>query len=209
MKTRNLLFSALVLSLCVSGSAVATKMNWGPTGALDAFPEFGDYLQDDGSAYGDRGNGHTYGWFNGAGDPDPQSQNRNRNNASSPDERYDTLNHMRKGDENFWQIEIPNGEYSVHFVAGDPNHTDQENDIEFIGGSMTVLVDDEGAGNNFDEFDFNITVDEGYLRLVPVAAANNQKVSHMTLTLVPEPGTIVLGVFGLLGLFGLARRRRR
>lgn len=73
---------------------------------------------------------------------------------------------------------------------------------------MSVLVDDEGDGNNFDEFDITITVDEGFLQLVPVEAANNQKVSHMSITAVPEPGSIVLAVFGLLGLFGLARRRR-
>ena len=208
MKTRNLLLSALVLSVCVSGASAEINISWGPGGHLDG-TEFADsWMVDDGSAFGDRGNGYNYGWFNGAGDPDPQDANRNRNNAASPSELYDTLNHMRKGDVNSWKIEIPNGEYNVHLVAGDPNHTDQENDINVVGGSMSVLIDDEGDGNNFDEFDISITVDEGFLQLVPVEAANNQKVSHMSITAVPEPGSIVLAVFGLLGLFGLARRRR-
>ncbi len=207
------LFVAAVLVAGVTVPAAAqTKINFGPDAGLDAaaYPEFTGYLGDDGSAYGDRGNGHTCGWFNGAGEPDPQAQNRNRNNEASADERYDTLNHMIKGDNNSWQIDLPNGDYSVLLVAGDPNHTDQINDLSVSGGAEALILEDIDGQDNFDEYSFSYSVTEGYLRLSPNPGddlGKNQKLAFIEI--VPEPGSFGLIAMGLIPLFGMLRRRQK
>ena len=76
-----ILLTALVVAM-LTIPATAQKINFGPDGELDSatYPEFSGYLGDDGSAFGDRGNGYSYGWMNGALEPDPQAASRNRNN---------------------------------------------------------------------------------------------------------------------------------
>src|SRR5262249_38623416 len=78
------------------------------------------YVGDFGDAFGDRGNGLSYGW-NG----DNTANARIPRSAGSPDFRYDTFNHMQKNGANRqWEISLPNGTYEVRLVAGDPNGTD-------------------------------------------------------------------------------------
>src|SRR4051794_27171641 len=86
-------------------------INFQPGGA--AVPA--GYRTDTGGAYGLRSNGFTYGWS-----ADNRANARDRNAANSPDQRYDTFNHMsRDGIKRNWQIKVPNGTYSVKLLAGD------------------------------------------------------------------------------------------
>src|SRR6185503_16194293 len=83
---------------------------------LNSAPVPAGYLKDGGQAYGDRGNGRTYGW-----NIDNTAQMRDRNSALSPDQRYDTLAYMQRpaNPDASWEIAVPNGTYVVHAVAGD------------------------------------------------------------------------------------------
>ena len=75
------------------------------------------YLPDDGAIFADRGNGQMYGW-----NTDNTANARDRDWVQTPDQRYDTLNHMEQNGTFFWEIALANGWYQVHLVAGDPEH---------------------------------------------------------------------------------------
>ena len=64
------------------GPRLTARINFQPAGA--AVPA--GYLADTGAVYGLRANGERYGW-----NADNSAQTRDRNSASSPDQRYDTL----------------------------------------------------------------------------------------------------------------------
>ena len=93
------------------------------------------YLPDVGSAYGDRGNTFSYGWWNSpnattAGVPATNPAVRERNNALSPDKRFDTFDHFHNAGSgslpgnNWWEIAVPNGTYQVRIVSGDATAID-------------------------------------------------------------------------------------
>lgn len=97
------------------------------------------YLPDTGLAYGNRGNGYTYGWSR-----DITADARERNNAISPDKRYDTFIHFQKGADAIWEIAIPNGKYNLHIVCGDSDNTDQTNSLDVEG---LYVPDTDGQGD--------------------------------------------------------------
>ncbi len=74
------------------------------------------YVADTGGVYGAR-NGLTYGW-----DADNAASTRDRNNGASPDQRYDTLTHTQLNGTRTWEIGVPNGDYVVRLVSGDPGY---------------------------------------------------------------------------------------
>src|SRR5213593_2299554 len=85
-------------------------INFQPAGA----PVPDGYLVDSGLAFGDRGNGLSYGW-----NADDTATARDRNSKLSPDQRYDTLIHMQRNGSFRWSLAVPNGIYNVHLVSGD------------------------------------------------------------------------------------------
>ena len=130
------------------------------------------YLVDDGAVFGDRGNGDIYGWYGNA-----NNNTRDRNNTSSPDQRYDTINHINN---NVWELELPNGEYDVHLVMGDPSYTS----INGIDLENVVVADPDGS-DNFDEFDIRVTVSDGKLTMKRISGQTNTiKVCYMDISTV-------------------------
>src|SRR3954471_17412147 len=104
-----------------------------------AAPVPAGYLADGGARYGDRGNGHAYGW-----NADNTAQARDRNAPNSPDQRYDTLAYMQKpaNPNGSWELAVPkgpsqpaapDGPYRVRIVAGDPS---------FFGGTFAITAED-------------------------------------------------------------------
>jgi fibronectin type 3 domain-containing protein len=98
------------------------------------------YLVDSGLAFGDRGNGFSYGWMTApSGTPVPTNDpsSRDRGSANAPDKRFDTLVHFHKDGQSpvaeankvtnptWWQINVPNGTYQIRVVAGDPSNNDE------------------------------------------------------------------------------------
>jgi len=124
------------------------------------------YLMDAGYAYGDRGNGYTYGW-----DEDISGHARDRDEHS--DQRYDTLNHFEKSGTHYWELEIPNGDYAVKLVTGDPDYADSINDVQI----EDVLLNDPDGEDNFDEYvDINVTVTDGRLTVTQQSSGDSAKI---------------------------------
>jgi hypothetical protein len=120
------------------------------TPANDLAPTPVGYLQDVGEIYALHPNGFSYGW-----NRDVTADSRWRKNALSPDLRYDTFNHFQKLlPSAIWEMEIPNGYYSVRIVSGDPTATDSlfQHNIEGIVTAARFPT----TGNFWHEFTNNI-----------------------------------------------------
>ncbi|MBN2314009.1 MAG: hypothetical protein JXM79_08770 [Sedimentisphaerales bacterium] len=109
-----------------------------------------------------------YGW-----DRDVTADARERNNAVAPDQRYDTLIHLQKGADAIWEIEVPNGNYTIFMVCGDAGYTDQTNTMDVEG---VIAVDPDGQAGNFDEFELIVTVADGRLTIKPAPGSSNSKI---------------------------------
>ncbi len=142
------------------------------------------YLPDSGEVFDDRGNGYTYGW-----DVDNVANARNRNSALSPDERYDTFNHMQKPQPagSLWEIEVPNGRYSVYAVAGEAANFDSVYDLTAEG--VTIVKGTPSDAVRFYEGQGNVTVSDGRLSIGNGPTAANNKVAWLEVFALP-PETV-------------------
>lgn len=153
------------------------KINFQPT--TSTVPA--GYVLDDGDAFGDRGNGYTYGWFSGE---TPTANSNARDRDSVTDQRYDTLNHMQYFGTYIWKIVVPNGTYSVRIVAGDPSNF---NSYYKIAAEDVVVVD--GAPNSttnvrWVEGTQTVTVADGYLTITNAAGSDNNKICFIDISRV-------------------------
>ena len=148
-------------------SADAVRINFQPAGVT---PPTG-YLVDGGSAFGSRGNGQTYGW-----NADNTAHARIRGDSSSPDRRYDTLDHMQKPENPnaLWEIAIPNGSYSVRLVAGDPWYSSSVFRIS-VEGTLAIAGTSSSTTLWFDST-VTVTVGDGRLTIASAAGASNNKI---------------------------------
>jgi len=173
------------------------------------------YLIDDGAAFGDRGNGYKYGWV----DPSTsnplsnQANGRNRNSAASPDERYDTFNHLWNGGTQHynWEIELPNGNYFVLAMFGEPAPSN-------IGGvahdnvwieNVRFYDPDPGKSEEWDLFMGVVAVSDGRLTIRDIGQSVPAKLAFIEITAVPEPTSWLLLAIGMCLSLGLWRRTRR
>ena len=153
-------------------TAFAVKINFQPTSS----PVPAGYLKDDGAVYGARGNGFTYGW--NVATPDT----RDRNAANSPDQRYDTLNHMQKAanPNAVWEIAVPSGTYTVRIVSGDPSFVDSVFRVAAEG--VLTVSGTPTAGTRWIEGTRTVTVTDGRLTITNAAGAQNNKVCFIEIT---------------------------
>lgn len=174
------------------------------TGGLPA-----NYLVDNGSAFGDRGNGLTYGWVD-VSTGDPKSNNNARERGTHPDgRRYTTLNHFRNGASQHadWAIELPNGLYEVLAVFGESQPPSTSTDNMWIG-DVAFFDPDPGLGGDWDLFMGRVQVDDGLLLIKPMGTYG--KINFLEITLIPEPSTTMLLMLGMLGaLVAMGRRKGR
>ena len=142
------------------------------------------YLQDVGDVYGDRGNGHSYGW-----DADNTVHSRWRLNTPAADLRYQTFNHLQKPlpAGRSWEIEIPNGFYQVHIAAGDVENFDSvfQHNIE---GVITPTTFPDTATRIF-EYTNTVIVDDGRLTISNGSLAQNSKINFVDVYPAP-PATL-------------------
>lgn len=136
------------------------------------------YLVDAGLVYGARGNGETYGWM-----VDNASYARDRNSANSPDQRYDTLTHMRWPSNSrnaIWEIAVPNGTYVVRIVAGDPSYIDS---VHRIAAEGVLTVDGRPTTSaRWVEGTQTVTVADGKLTIGKFSGASNNKICFIEIT---------------------------
>jgi hypothetical protein len=132
------------------------------------------YLADVGQAFGPHADDFAYGWFrNGTATANLETRRRN----AHPDLRYDTINHLQKVTGVSWAIDLPNGEYDVRIVAGDPSHADSVNSF-VVGG---VLVIDPDGPDRWDEYEVRVSVTDGRLTIRPATehGASNSKLAFL------------------------------
>ena len=128
-----------------------------------------DYVADAGLAYGDRGDGLSFGWVGG-------DNLETRDRATPADDRLDTLNHLQKdGVSRAWRAAVANGRYLLTLAAGDPSYSDNTNRFLIEG----LLLGDVVAGS--DLFTVELDVIDGFLDLMPAAGASNAKVQYLDL----------------------------
>ncbi|MCP4425970.1 MAG: DUF1349 domain-containing protein, partial [Chloroflexi bacterium] len=157
--------------------SLLVQINYQPSG--DQVPA--GYAVDGGDAYGNRGNGFSYGW-----NSDNTGNARDRDNGDSPDQRYDTFNHMQQGGTFDWEIGVPSGTYEVCLVAGDPNALDSVHRINVEG---TLAVDFTPTSDNQWSAGF-VTVDvvDGRITVDNAGGSDNNKINFIeiyTVSLAP------------------------
>jgi N-acetylneuraminic acid mutarotase len=85
----------------------AIQVNFQPGAA--AVPD--NYHADTGEVFGDRRDGHVYGWSS-----DNRDNARQADSNATSDPRFQTFEYLAP--DNNWEIEVENGDYTVHVVAG-------------------------------------------------------------------------------------------
>ena len=132
----------------------------------------GGYQMDSGQSFGDRGNGFSYGWLDGAND---ETRFRDAHN----DLRYATLNHLQKnGADRTWELALPNDTYYLYTVMGDAGYTDQINHLQI---EDVVLRDSDGQ-DHFDEYTAVVRVTDGRLSIKPTAESSNAKLCFIDIS---------------------------
>ncbi|MBA3685291.1 MAG: PD40 domain-containing protein [Planctomycetes bacterium] len=163
-------------------AALYARVNFQPAGA--AVPT--GYLPDSGATYAARGNGFSYGWNV------TTNHARDRNSPASPDQRYDTLNHLNApgNPRALWEIAVPNGDYAIQVVCGDPTVQDANAYRLLVEGVPTVVGRTTSArrwlaGNR------TVTVADGRLTVTTASPGTNEKICFIDLhrlTPAPAPG---------------------
>src|SRR3989475_546704 len=149
----------------IQPAGISANINFQPAGPA-AYP---GYLVDSGSLYGVRGNGYSYGWT-AVTDP------RVRNSVLSPDQRYDTFVPMGNA---VWEIAVPNGDYTVHVVVGDPDFADVVSKLTVEG--LLAINGNTSNSNRWLEATVTVSVNDGRLTVGNLAGSYN-KICYITIT---------------------------
>ncbi|MBV6647121.1 MAG: fibronectin type III domain-containing protein [Cyclobacteriaceae bacterium] len=146
------------------GGSNDVSINFGPSSSGSP----SGYEVDGGSVYGARGNGFSYGWS-------ADHTGRSRDRGGSTELRYRTLNHL---DGDTWELGLANGNYQLVIGCGDASYTDQVNTLNVEG----VTVTDPDGQDNFDEYNVNVTVNDGRLSISAASGSSNPKICFIEIT---------------------------
>jgi fibronectin type 3 domain-containing protein len=146
-----------------------------PTDPTDVPP---GYIDDRGLAYGNRGNGLSFGW-----NADNTANARDRDDPSSPDELHDGFIHMQmpSDPDASWQIAVPNGTYSVHVLSGDP-HDNFDSVYRIDVQDVLTISGTPSASNHWFENTVTVTVTNGRLTVSNGAGSVNNKINSINIT---------------------------
>jgi hypothetical protein len=136
-----------------------------------------DYLADTGLPFANRGNGYSYGW---SSEISEGARDRNHNNAK--DQRYDTLLHMLHPSlaiNDYWEIKLPNNNYKVNLIAGDPEYCDE---LYRIAVEDEIIINGAPGCSHFIENTINVSVTDGYLTMTTLADSKDAKVAFIEIT---------------------------
>lgn len=137
------------------------KINFQP----DSLPAPEAYARDSGDMFGIRPNGFSYGW--------DTANNNSTSRELILDPRYTTFNYLKSDETDYtWEIEVPNGEYEIHLVTGDPAGSNAINQIRIENDTFT----DADGPDLFDEFTTETEIADGRLTLKPAGESPNLKI---------------------------------
>ena len=186
--------SVLSAPVTATAAAFAVKVNFADQSTA---PPAG-YLTDYGQAYGDRGNGRTYGWVSlDEGTPLSLAGNgRNRGTAANADVRLATLLHAQlpSGSAGVhtpgaWELAVPNGRYTVTAVVGDAGTAVDSAHYLNIEDQNGVAAFVPTAAAKFGAATRTVTVADGKLTLSPKAGTNT-KFDYVDVASVPAAAAI-------------------
>ena len=173
------------------------------------------YLRDYGQAYAPRtgvaqGSGLTYGWKDQVTETDLDlsvggtTPGNGRDRATSqPDTRLDSFMHMQSADvagtfngtvaRAFWELALPNGEYTVTVGVGDPAPQTSDQEIHQINLENTSLINlftptgAAGAATRHTTATKTVSVTDGALT-VDAIGGRNTKISYIDVVPVEDTG---------------------
>jgi len=175
-------------------SNTTPAIGWNVNFQLGTAPVPPGYLKDIGDIYGDRTNGFFYGWTN-IGGTNITVDGRWRQNLASPDLRYDTFMHMMRINiqnpalSSVWEIEIPNGFYSVRIVSGDSDNFDGVFQFDVEGALTSAYTPTTTA--RWGDMTIGVGVSDGRLTINSGPAARNNKIAFVDIyPAIPTPPVI-------------------
>lgn len=136
------------------------------------------YLKDDGSIFGDRGNGYSYGW-------NANLTANTRERMVATDKRFDTFMQMQTTANSSWSIALPNQWYKVSIACGDPNYTDSYDKIE-ANGVTIIDFNPATAGTKFGAGTAYTKVINGTMVVKPGTGGTNSKIDFIHITPVTD-----------------------
>lgn len=152
-------------------------VNFQPIGT----PTVAGYAADTGEAFSFHGGGLTYGW-----DADNRANARDRNDATSPDQRFDTLNHMQKDDtDRRWELAVNNGWYAVKVVMGDPSNLDSVYKVN-VENVLAVSGTPDAAHHWLSGY-VHVYVGDGRLTIGNASGAVNNRICFAEITASAPP----------------------
>jgi len=138
------------------------------------------YRGDNGLAFGPRRNGLTYGWH-----ADNVDNVVGRVVAgASPDSPYDSFGEF-VGPNSWWAIAVPNGQYRVKIVMGDPQSLDAHYKFEVEG--VQALDYFPTAEEPWGAAVVEVNVKDGALAMKGSPGGLNNKLSLVEITQIGEP----------------------
>jgi fibronectin type 3 domain-containing protein len=145
--------------------------------ATDTFP---GYVNDIGLAYPNTSAGLTFGW-----NQDNTANGVDRSTTTAPDERYDSFAQMQTSSNPnaSWKIQVPNGTYSVHIVAGDPSAINSVYEIAVNG--VLAVNGTPTTSSHWISGMVTITVTSGFITVTNATGASNNKIDFIDITQVP------------------------
>ena len=162
MKYASLL--CIIATLCVTiayGSDI--KINF----QKESMALVAGYEVDQGLVYGDRGNGHHYGWKVAQ----PQLDDSTTSDGHWPGQFYSHIDFGSDQDD-VWELEVPNGRYKVELILGDAANATIATDAWLVKLENTCFQvpanayqDALGQGFEVRYFDAEIDVSDGKLSL--------------------------------------------
>ncbi len=149
------------------GNTLAAYIDFGPA----ASSVQSGYRRDDGSTFGIRTDGLSYGW-----NANLTGKARDRNSANSPDQRHDTFQHMDHPQTpgKKWEIAVSNGTYRIAVAVGDPDYLDSVHAVNAEGAVLLAPFTPDAA-NPFAYAVTTVVVSDGRLTLTQGAGGSNTK----------------------------------
>jgi carboxypeptidase D len=160
-------------------SQFGLKVNFQPASAT--LPA--GFLADSGAAFGNQGNGYSYGWETGLSTNNVIA----RNAACSQDLRYDTLCQMQADGSHVWAVAVPNGRYLVHLVAGDPLYTSGL--YRIMVKNILMLNGVSSASNRWVEGLGTVVITNGLLTISNAPGSISNRIAYVEISAV-APATI-------------------
>lgn len=139
------------------------------------------WLTDSGEPFGSRGNQFSYGWTG------PTGSARARDNDASPNVLYDTLIHTGSADytdDPDWKIALPNGQYLLRLVVGDPTYYDN-NTYSLLTGDTSIISGNTSRDQRWLESFTTVTVEDGFLEISQGPTARRNKLNFLEIHFAP------------------------